>query len=248
MKKLHKIVMVVTNDKSMDNYGLLLHKSNKLYLGNRHGCKGEILYNTLALQSENGVIPCSDKDCTSQHLYILSDDKIEDGDWFITTGNQYWSNQLFQANKCGEYIKTLNNSVEYPIKDCKKIIASTDKKLTIKHNCDCMATTFEGCSQCIERISQTPQQFIDYYVTQYNKGNIITEVEVEYTNVYKGMSGLDDDGEVWEQELLINKDNTINISILNSKMYSKEELKVLFDSYGDNIAAKIIWKDIEDLK
>lgn len=53
----------------------------------------------------------------SQHLYILSDDEIKKGDWYLDTFN----NQRIKANEFSDH-KHYGSS-------CKKIIATTDSKL-----------------------------------------------------------------------------------------------------------------------
>jgi len=197
MKKLHKIVMLAT-DKAENS--IVLSKNKLWYF------KGYFTQEYLNAQDKK-----------SFHLYILSDDKIEEGDWFLQKAGRQFPIKWDGKTKLNFH--------------CKKIIATTDKSLIIKHNCDCLATTFEGCSQCIERISQLSQQFIDYYITEYNKGNIITEVEVEYEQIEDVLF------KVYEQEpikLFINKDNTINISIPSNKMYSREEVEKLIIKFGDS--------------
>ena len=85
--------------------------------------------------------------------------------------------------------------------NCKKIIATTDKSLTIN------ITRILGVTRELPQISQS---FIEYFVSKYNKGNIITKVMVEYEvrNDFKDMEdALNGDA----YKLKINSDNTINI-------------------------------------
>lgn len=125
----------------------------------------------------------------AQHLYILSDDKIEESDWKYCFNTQ----QVLQAHKLDK-----NNIC----KDCKKIIATTDKSLRYKSNSN--GTTKLPLDF---NIPQIPNQFIELFITEYNKGNIITEVEVEY------LKPTHYDGEYFKDKLLLNQDNTINISL-----------------------------------
>ena len=119
-------------------------------------------------------------DTNNQHLYIISDDKIKEGDWYIELD----INSLPLSIKKADYNKTNEFSLK-PYSDyCKKIIATTDTSLNKKHNCDCGATTYEGCSQCLEILPQPSQQFIEKYIEEYNKGNIIKDVLVEYEEIY----------------------------------------------------------------
>ena len=72
------------------------------------------------------------------------------------------------------------------------------------------------------------QQFITKYIEEYNKGNIIADVLVEYKRVFetvaKGMIGHpEDDISWWNEKLKINpKDNTITIKKLKDS-WNREE-------------------------
>ena len=90
----------------------------------------------------------------SQHLYIISDDEIKEGDWFINLFN----NVIVQAHNW-IYVST-----------CKKIIATTDTSLEI---------VSKGINPVYEKLPQPSQQFIEQYIESYNKGKVITDVLVE---------------------------------------------------------------------
>jgi len=67
-----------------------------------------------------------------QHLYIISDDEIKEGDWYLNSLNTYTIHQHFKGEKLPNY-------------GVKKIIASTDKTLTnysIKPNPNSGETTY----------------------------------------------------------------------------------------------------------
>lgn len=96
----------------------------------------------------------------SYHLYILSDEEINVGDWY------YWS---------------VTNTIQKAIKDSlgrlpkiedgsKKLIATTDF-LTLNKSLEDGLTAIT--------LPQIPQSFIDYFVEQFNKGNVIDKVLVE---------------------------------------------------------------------
>ena len=87
----------------------------------------------------------------SQHLYIISDDEIKEGDWFINLFN----NVIVQAHNW-IYVST-----------CKKIIATTDTSLEI---------VSKGINPVYEKLPQPSQQFIEKYIESYNKGEVITDV------------------------------------------------------------------------
>lgn len=90
----------------------------------------------------------------------------------------------------------------------RKIIATTDKSLDLP---------------------QLSQQFIEKYIEEYNKGNVITEVMVEYIekihNLHSGANAQ------WEEEILkVNsKENTITIKKVKDSWNREEHSKSLSD-------------------
>lgn len=61
-----------------------------------------------------------------QHIYIITDKEVKEGDWFINTGSGGHPNPaLYQAN--ANQIKTFKEFGPYP--EIMKVIASTNKKL-----------------------------------------------------------------------------------------------------------------------
>jgi hypothetical protein len=96
---------------------------------------------------------------TNQHLYIISDDEIKEGDWFIEEGCELPINAGYNIGLC---------------EDCKKIIATTDTSLELK--CDGKCAKYE----CVCLYPQPSKQFIEKYIESYNKGKVITDVLVEY--------------------------------------------------------------------
>lgn len=104
----------------------------------------------------------------NQHLYITSDDEIKEGDWFIGDN--------ISLKQC-----TLNNAGNINFKggwysgseNCKKIIATTDTSLKVK-------TYYEIEGNQEVNLPQPSQQFIEKYIESYNKGEVITNISVEY--------------------------------------------------------------------
>lgn len=140
-----------------------------------------------------------------QHLYITSDEEIKEGDYVIIK-DKLISQFKYKKNTCEEIF-------------CKKIIAPTDNlRLICKDE-------FGGIDN--QFFPQPPQQFIEDYIKEYNKGNIITEVEVEYES--KNIS--DDEGFFNLEDILkLNPDNTINIKPTKDS-WSREEVKKLLFQY-----------------
>lgn len=152
--------------------------------------------------------------CKWQHLYILSDEPIKEGDYCISN-----SNYLIKVNKIeNDELSFIplqkdvycNSETWHKIKYYKKIIVSTNESLNYCNNCNGTGriAEHEDCEECGGRgqwlkFPQLSQEFIKYCIIQYNKGNIITEVEVEYKWVSLNFK--------WWWKLIINSDNTINI-------------------------------------
>lgn len=85
-----------------------------------------------------------------RHLYIITNDEIEVGDWFLTNlsiikQSKEIKNQSIIDTFGGEQLVSI----------CKKIKSTTNKSLNI---------------------SQLSQQFIEGYIAEYNKDNIINNV------------------------------------------------------------------------
>jgi len=109
----------------------------------------------------NGKLSCgkvtniSQTEQLDQHLYITSDEKIKEGDLCI--------NIAIDINKRNDIIRIYKDEVESAnIHKFPKIIATT------KAHCN---------------LPQPSQEFITKYIEEYNKGNIIEDVIVEYADI-----------------------------------------------------------------
>lgn len=158
----------------------------------------------------------------NQHLYIISDDEIKEGDW-------KYDFKLNIIIKHGSYID-----------GCKKIIATTDTSLKI----------FAGKGDICDlyyNLPQPSQQFIEKYIESYNKGNIITDVLIEYESKCNGCGAypaknmnyctypIGEHDRTLSNFLKINpKDNTITIKKLKNS-WNREELEVLFKKHENDV-------------
>ncbi len=180
-----------------------------------------------------------------KHLYIISDDKIKKDDWYIYL----------------KYNTIIQKKDALPLEDnCKKIIATTDTSLRIYEPCiQCdgtSETTFSGtyttqkkcdlCSQLkypnTKALPQPSQQFIEKYIESYNKGEVITDVLVEYEiqrqcvkcktirSHYLCKCGEQDNYENTLQLKINPKDNTITIKKVKDS-WSREELTDILQVY-----------------
>lgn len=157
------------------------------------------------------------------HLYFLSDEEIKEGDWYISAMKS---------------IISQHNGTEKLPDGWKKIIATTDKSLvdTI-HN---PAEEFKH----IWELPQPSQSFIEKYVEEYNKGNVITEVMVEYD--YRVKSGTIDEHKKglagYEYfELKVNpKDNTITIRKIKDSWNREEVIELMAKAFYTDCR---VWKN-----
>ena len=75
-----------------------------------------------------------------------------------------------------------------------------------------------------KQLPQPTKKFIELFISEYNKGNIITEVEIEYkcTSSYADIEILN---RPFEYELKVNSDNTVNCNLIKNT-WTREEVKL----------------------
>ena len=205
MLKRCKVVMLPTNEKT--KYLMVYSDVEKT--------KGKLILNGLK----------NDEYKEYQNFYIISDDEIKEGDWFI--------NDLNQIKKCTS--RDTEGHIDFEggfntkPSSCKKIIATTDTSLGnyIWNQTNKKAKPYnvqqniETTKKVFIPLPQPSQQFIQKFVEEYNKGNIITDVLVEYELIsneeYFGNTiNPDDDVPYFDENLKINpKDNSLNICFID---------------------------------
>lgn len=176
-------------------------------------------YNKPVLQ----IVKYTSSDYTYQHIHILSDEDIKEGDWYIcwlTVNGIPTDYELYQA--------TIKDSVDLfsSANNYKKIIATTDSSLKIEGECKIRSGKRIERFPTESMLPQIPSSYIQYYIEQYNKGNVIEEVVVEheYNTDSEAYNDLlkDDYYKKFPEELpnciivnkpKVNSDNTINIVI-----------------------------------
>lgn len=159
----------------------------------------------------------------NQHLYIISDDEIKEGDWI------YWSGigdqpKIAQAKgNCDFY-----NKSEY----YHKIVAATDQSLIVSSE----ATTSPNP---IKLLPQIPISFIKAYIKAYNEGKPITEVDLEMTQILPSNLPEDTKGRTISfkmmKQIKTRLDNTVIVH--QSKMYSRDEVKNLIIKVHTDLAS-----------
>lgn len=203
MWKQHDLVILHSNEKAkIGEYALMLNSATGIssYLS----CG--------IIQREEGY----NIKCEKQHLYFLSsDEEIKEGDWFYY--KHFGEDIISQAKETTDLVN-LNKSDRF----FKKILASTDSSLGYEES------IYDPRSKTGGKwigLPQIPQSFIEHFVSEYNKGYVITKVMIEYVdNGCEDWIGDDYGGEpFWNEkiELDVNLDNTINIK---TTVFNEEKL------------------------
>lgn len=150
MLKKCQVVMLPTNEKAQIHKGIL---SGKLCIGN---------------------YPLSE---VAQHLYFLSDEEIKEGDYIHHPLN----GKIVYCDK--KHFITLKGCSDETRYGYKKIIATTDSSIACIKDVLSIPqrkglTNHYPTEKWI--LPQPSQSFLEVFVREYNKGNVIKEVLVEY--------------------------------------------------------------------
>jgi hypothetical protein len=108
-----------------------------------------------------------------QHLYILSNEEIKKDDWFIDLHN------LDKPKFCDN--QQLANKLNLKKGQAKKIISTNDKSL--KSDTPKLGGGSDSDFAHYPSIPQISQQFIEYFINEYNKGNVVSKVLVEIEGI-----------------------------------------------------------------
>tara|TARA_R110000782_G_scaffold42045_1_gene95874 strand:+ start:784 stop:1434 length:651 start_codon:yes stop_codon:yes gene_type:complete len=147
---------------------------------------------------------------TYQYVYItvLQDrEPIKEGDWFVDVN-------VGGLAKCdSEDIKTINVNTS----PARKIIATTDPILTTESELDAYYRNGLGGAK---NIPQVQQSFLKEFVA-----NPDGEYEVEYNDGCK----------CYDNDIKLNQDNTVNITSVEEKMYSREDVVSLLNKLNEQL-------------
>lgn len=214
-----KVLLLPTNEKASIYLKCYIHKLNKLILGTN-----------IAKESTSSIKDLEDKSYKAQHLYILSDDEIEERDFdkLLKQGLYFES-----SNEMIKIITT--NRIKTP-GFYKKIIATTNTSLTVK-------AEKAGENTWHNPLPQPSIQFIQKYTEEYNKGNIIKDVLVEYEWI-DNPEQIPGVGDYWDLKIHP-KDNTITIKKVKDS-WNREEIVELLKKHSDYIDSKIDYDAINN--
>jgi hypothetical protein len=153
------------------------------------------------------------------HLYILSNDEIKKGDWVLTPYHEIY--QVVKFNGGVPVDKNGNGNLLHN----KKIISTTDKSLRI-HKSEILGKINGHTLGKVKSLllPQLPQSFIEYFISEYNKGNLISKVLVEVENDYE-----EPQGDYFRIKL--NQNNEISILTEQKQIFSREEVVEFLNQY-----------------
>ena len=169
------------------------------------------------LEDSKGIVKTKNK---NGHLYVLSNDEIKEGDYCYS----------YKMNKIVKSTCDVSREANKNIGFWEKVIATTDKTLSQTNRTE---------------IPQPSQQFIQKYIEEYNRGNIITDVLVEYeliSNEEYFLNTINPDENVpyFDEDLKINpKYNTISIKKVKDSFTLQEINNILDEFKSEEICKKI---------
>ena len=127
-------------------------------------------------------------------------------------------------------MEIINHKGKYYLKTetgYREVLATTDTSLKIDN------PNYDIGRLAYINLPQPSQQFIEKYIEEYNKGNVITDILVEYEYL------LDDRAVLPYWNLKVNpKDNTITIKKVK-ETYTKEELCQILEKY-----TSFLWSEV----
>jgi len=174
-----------------------------------------------------------------QHMYItlpqsdLEISKIREGDWFYNNLFNIVEQLVKEGRVDDDVIQTLNNNPHN-----EKIIAATDEGLShIKQETYPNGNT-TGVRSLIE-LPSIPKSFIEHYISEYDNGNQIKQVDVELEEVCRLMSSDIVKKELWYkvpntshvfQRLKLTPNNEISIVMHENKFGKIPQFDITLDT------------------
>lgn len=162
-----------------------------------------------------------------QHLYILSNEEIKEGDWYFDSNYKL----ILQAT---------NVSTNILNKEYKKVIATTDSSLRLKCGCSGMQDKVKCNWMCQTHrdfeLPQPSESFIKKFIQSYNEGNVITKALVQFEKCYAQQQNSEIDLEYYR----IKADGANQITTIKLKdSWSKEEHILNLLNYRNDLLVEL---------
>jgi len=164
------------------------------------------LYPTHAVRSTDSKDFQDDE--SFQHLYITSNEEIKVGDWFIANQLPHQLKAIVEGDYPYEVINSISGEKEFHSKHwgMNKIIASTNPSLNLP---------------------KPSTEFINKYISQYNKGNIISDIMVEFEADWENIEEV--------SRLKVDSNNTITIKKIKDSYTRDEVVQLCWEAYTESI-------------
>jgi hypothetical protein len=201
MKKKHKVIMLPTDD------------ITDIIVPTQGVGKGVIHFREYY---GSAVLDMNDK---YQHLYFTSDEEIKENDWYMFT-DYALKGQFEQAKEVESQV---------PFHNCRKIIATTDKKLIIlkgEFNFDVLPTTMST----EHSLPQIPQSFIEEYCKQGGIDEVELEVGLPQSIKDELLSGRLAEADKNDFILQLQINNEVITHLIEEKMYTIKEVENAYDT------------------
>lgn len=152
-----------------------------------------------------------DKNWYPQHLYAISDEKPKIGDYVYNS----------VLNILEKFTENNNDFLRH------KVIITTNESLKTEDECKIRSGKMVEYYPTEKQLPIFTNDFLDTYIKKYNDGKIIKEIEVEYKSMSIGFDGTDE-----LNYLKVNPDNTVDVSLVGDKLYTKEEVIKFAEKYA----------------
>ncbi|AGO49552.1 hypothetical protein Phi4:1_gp139 [Cellulophaga phage phi4:1] len=231
-----KIAMLPTED-LYEGVILLRH----IWKGHRLECRSlwqykdtEVIGGVTQYTTLNGSFRDQTECFEPQHLYLTVDEKPRSGDWFVLEGKEVF--KAYNSTNSGIWFRRDGKSgYEASIKDCRKIVATTDTSLRFGHD--------DTVPYPKRKTLPSPSQA---FIKKYCDLGGIDEVLIEYT--LKGHPSIP--SKHWDIIPKVDSHNTITIKPFKDSWSKEEVTKVLLEyskeQYGTAKNSKYVLDWVEE--
>lgn len=154
---------------------MTVKRDNLIQIGNKLYSKAKV--HILATEKKTNGMICKD----ISDLYFTSDEEIKEGDWFHELNTPFIKKATkhtltiikdgIHGKNWKKIIATINQSLKIECDECKRINKLKSQELLYKnqhYTCSCQS------------LPQPSNNFMDVFIKEYNKDNIIEDILVEY--------------------------------------------------------------------